>query len=52
MQEEWEEDEEYEESQNMFATGFRSALKNNQGSINTGDLNQFNSASNHGGGEL
>jgi hypothetical protein len=39
----------------MFATGFRSALKQNQGSINTNNLNQFGSVGlgpNEAGGEL
>ncbi|TNV87206.1 hypothetical protein FGO68_gene3803 [Halteria grandinella] len=52
MQEEFDEEEEYEESQNMFATGFRSALKQNQGSINSQGLNQFGSAENNNGGSL
>jgi len=36
----------------MFATGFRSALKQNQGSINSQGMNQFGSAENNNGGSL
>lgn len=41
--EEWDEEEEYEESQALFNSGFRSVLKNNQ-SINTKDGFEFASA--------